>query len=264
MNINKVRSHWYAYIYDKQENQTNDVELMLKILGDKPKNILEVCCGGGRILVPLAETGHNVTGFDMDEDMLSQIKRKIIGLSNMKYYKADAINSDWGSDYDVVVLAGNIIINIETEMDYREAQKLFIKKAADALKIGGYIYLDFDLHSQPEKIFNFTIERVHFDGTDDDGIYGRYIGCPGSYDSKTQMTSGKSRTELTLPNGEEYTFEKKSEKHIPTLQNIHDWLKGSEFLIEQEYGDYEKNSISETTHRAIIYAKKFKEYSEQV
>ena len=79
-------------------------------------------------------------------------------------------------------------------MDYRESQKLFIKKAAD-----------------------------------DFGVYGRYIGCPGSYDSKTQMTSSKSRTELKLPNGEEYTFKKKSKKHIPALQNIHDWLKKVDF-----------------------------------
>ena len=167
MDINKIKSHWYAYLYDKQENQTYDVELMLQILGDKPKEILEVCCGGGRILVPLAKAGHNVVGFDMDEDMMSQIPRKITGLSNIKFYRADAIHSDWGSDYDVVVLAGNIMINIETDMDYKEAQKLFIKKAADALKVGGYIYLDFDLHAHPEKIFNSIRERVHFEGTDD-------------------------------------------------------------------------------------------------
>ena len=126
MDINKIKSHWYAYIYDKQENQTYDVELMLQILGDKPKKILEVCCGGGRILMPLAKAGHIAVGFDMDEDMMTQIPGKINGLSNIKFYKADAIHSNWGSDYDVVVLAGNIMINIEIDMDYKEAQKLFI------------------------------------------------------------------------------------------------------------------------------------------
>lgn len=258
MDMNKIKSHWYAYIYDQQENQTYDVELMLQILGDKPKNILEVCCGGGRILVPLAKAGHNVVGFDRDEDMMSQMQKKITGLTNIRFYKANAIGSDWGRDYDVVVLAGNIMINIETDMDYQEAQALFIQKAADALKTGGYIYLDFDLHAHPEEIFNSTSERVHFDGTDDTGVYGRYIGCPGSYDIETQMTSGKSRTELRLPNGETYTFEKKSAKHIPTLQNVHDWLESSGFAIEQEYGGHNKGPIGETTHRAIIYAKKVK------
>jgi len=256
LDIDKIRSHWYAYIYDEQENQTYDVELMLQILGDTPKNILEVCCGGGRILVPLAKAGHNVVGFDMDEDMMAQMRRKIVGLPNIKYYKADAVYSDWGSTYDVVVLAGNIMINIISDMDYKEAQQLFIRKAANALKDGWHIYLDFDLHAHPEKIFISTKERVHFDGTDDMGVYGRYIGCPGNYDIKTQMAKGKSRTELTLPNGEIYTFERIWEKHIPTLQNVHDWLDSNGFVIEQEYGDYDKNPIGETTHRAIIYARK--------
>jgi SAM-dependent methyltransferase len=258
LDINKIKSHWYSYIYDKQENQTYDVELMLQILGDKPKEILEVCCGGGRILVPLAKAGHNVVGFDMDEDMMSQIPGKISELSNIKFYKADAIHSDWGSDFDVVVLAGNIMINIETDMDYKEAQKLFIKKASNALKVGGYIYLDFDLHAHPEKIFNSIRERVHFEGTDDTGVYGRYIGCGGSYNVETQMINGKSRTELTLPNDETYIFEKKSAKHILALQKVHDWLDCYGFVVEQEYGDYDKNPISEITHRAIIYSRKVK------
>ena len=258
MDINKIKSHWYAYIYNKQENQTYDVELMLQILGDKPKKILEVCCGGGRILILLAKAGHIVVGFDMDEDMMTQIPGKINGLSNIKFYKADAIHSGWGSDYDVVVLAGNIMINIETDIDYREAQKLFIRKASDALKVGGYIYLDFDLHAHPEKVFNSTSERVHFEGIDDTGVYGRYIGCGGSYNLETQMTSGKSRTELKLPNGETFIFEKKSAKHILTLQNVHDWLDYYGFVVEQEYGDYDKSPISESTHRAIIYARRVK------
>lgn len=258
MDINKIKDHWYASIYDQQENQTDDVELMLSILGNEPKNILEVCCGGGRILVPLAQAGHHVVGFDMDEDMMSMIPEKIAGLSNIKFYKADAINSDWGDNYDVVILAGNILINIVTDMDYKEAQQVFIQKAADALKIGGYVYLDFSLFAQPENYFNSTRDRVHFEGYDDTGVYGKYIGCGGSYDINTQMTNGKSRTEITLPSGETHVFEKKSAKHIPTLQNVHDWLANSGFTIEQEYGDYAKNAISETTRRAIIYARKMK------
>lgn len=258
MDMNKIKDHWYASIYDQQENHTYDVELMLSILGSEPKNILEVCCGGGRILVPLAKAGHDVVGIDLDEDMMSMIPRKISGLPNIKFYKADAISSDWGGNYDVVVLAGNIMINIVTDMAYKEAQQLFIQKAADALKIGGYVYLDFNLFAHPENFFNSARERVHFEGYDDMGVYGKYIGCRGSYDMETQMANGKSRTEITLPDGETHVFEKTSAKHIPTLQNVHDWLANSGFSIEQEYGDYAKGKISAATQRAIIYARKTK------
>lgn len=258
MDINNVKNHWYADIYEQQENQTYDVELLLSIIGCEPKNILEVCCGGGRILVPLGKAGHNAYGFDMDDEMMAKIPKKTDGLKNIKFYKADAITSDWSKTYDIVVLAGNIMINIVTDMVYKDAQRLFIQKAADCLKVGGYIYLDFNLFLHPEKFFNSTVEWVHFDGTDDNGIYGRYIGLGGAYDTETQMSSGKNRTELTLSNGEKYFFENKSTKHIPSLKNIHDWFYEVGFVVEQEYGDYEKNPISENTCRAIIYARKVK------
>ncbi|MDR1540099.1 MAG: hypothetical protein LBU32_19285 [Clostridiales bacterium] len=48
-------------------------------------------------------------------------------IPNINCYQADAINANWGTGYDVVVMAGNILINIETELDYAEAQQAFIR-----------------------------------------------------------------------------------------------------------------------------------------
>ncbi|MHB1484226.1 MAG: class I SAM-dependent methyltransferase [Saccharofermentanales bacterium] len=261
MDINKIKGHWYASIYDQQENQTDDIDLLLSILSDDKngfadKRILEVCCGGGRILVPLAKAGYDVVGFDMDDDMMSMIPEKIGGMTNIRFYQADALKSDWGKDYDVVILAGNIMINIETDGDYKEAQQQFIRKAADALKVNGHSYVDFNLLAHPENFFNASSERIHFEGYDNRGVYGRCIGCGGTYDAKTQMTDGKGRIEITLQNGETFSFVKKSVKYIPTLTQVHEWLTMSGFVIKQEYGDFNKNPISETTNRAIIYARK--------
>ena len=63
--------HWYAEIYEQQENQTMDVDFMINLFSGRSLNILEVCCGGGRISIPLAQAGHVVTGFDYDEAMLA-------------------------------------------------------------------------------------------------------------------------------------------------------------------------------------------------
>lgn len=41
--------------------------LYFQLLETNLKNILEVACGGGRILVPLAQAGYKMTGFDFDE-----------------------------------------------------------------------------------------------------------------------------------------------------------------------------------------------------
>jgi SAM-dependent methyltransferase len=257
-NIENIRNYWYSYIYDRQENQTDDVEYLLSILGQKPKEILEVCCGSGRISIPLAKAGHNVTGFDMDDNMLEVLSRKSIGINNLSIYKADALDIEWGKNFDVIVLAGNIMINIETNGDYKDSQRQFIKKANKALKQYGYLYLDFDLHNDPEKIFNNKTERTIFEGYDDKGVYGKCIIWDGEYNKETQICKGKNRIEITLTNGEKHIINGYSKKHIPTLEDIKEWLNENNFNIEQMYGNYNRDPISENTHRGLIYAKNIK------
>jgi SAM-dependent methyltransferase len=258
MEINQTRKHWNANIYDKEVTETDDIEFLLNIIGNEPKTILEVCCGTGRILVPLAKAGHNVTGFDIDEYMIARIPEKASGMDNIQYFRADAVEDDWGNNYDIIILAGNVMMNIETDGDYEDAQKVFIYKAAKALKPDGHIYLDFDLHNNPGEIFGpVKKERVVFEGYDDTGVYGRYMICVGGkYEKETQVAYGKRRIELILRDGERNVYEYYSNKRIPTLIDVKKWLKENGFILEQAYGNYNKEPISEKTHRATIYARK--------
>ena len=94
MNKQFIAKHWYAGSYEQFENQTNDVEFLLKVLREQTdgtsQNILEAACGGGRISVPLAQAGHKVTGFDADEFMLLRCYRRMKDVPNITCYQADA------------------------------------------------------------------------------------------------------------------------------------------------------------------------------
>lgn len=256
MNINKIIGHWYSFIYDQFETDVDDVNFLIKTIGNEPKSILEVCCGTGRILAALAAENHDVVGFDFDEEMLSRIEEKIKNFNNIKYSQQDALKNEWGNDYDVCVLAGNILINIEGDLDYQEAQKLFIRKAYDCLKDGGYLYLDFNMFLNPDCVYNNNKERIIFKGTDDHGVFGTYSILNSSYDPKKQMLFGYNKTELKLENEFLIKIEKRYEKHIPTLAQVKDWLQECNFSIEQIYGSYQGEKIGNNTSKAIIYAKK--------
>jgi SAM-dependent methyltransferase len=247
---------WCADLYDKEETETDDVEFLLSVIGEDPQNILEAACGSGRILVPIAKAGHTAVGFDMDESMLERIPEKAKGLNNISYSKADAIDGDWGSGFDTVVLAGNVLINIVSAIGNKEAQRLFIKRAYDCLKPNGHIYIDFNCFSYPEKFFGFPGERVVFEGIDSSGNYGKQTLSDNKYDIQTEMATFKRRTEITTKNGEKVSRESSGIKHIPTLQQVHEWLDEVGFKIVNEYGDYKGNPISESTYRAIIWAEK--------
>lgn len=258
-----IAKHWYASMYEKFENQTHDVDFLLRVLteqtGNQPQNILEVACGG-RICVPLAKANHFVTGFDVDEHMLLNCYRRMSGLANIRCYQADAAISVWGVAFDLVVMAGNILINIESEIDYKEAQKTLIKNAAAALRTGGHLYMDFDLHNNPTARFNRLKESSYFKGTDELGTNGRTVSYGSVYDPITQICTGTGHWELTTNSGEQINITKCWYKHIPTQMQVYDWLSDAGFTIEHTYQNYTAEPIpepiGEATNRAIIWARK--------
>jgi SAM-dependent methyltransferase len=255
LDIDFYRKHWYADIYEQQENQTNDVKYILSTIGAAPKRVLEIACGGGRILEPLARAGHDVTGFDMDEAMLEKCRTRIRGLKNAVCYAADAITADWGTGYEVVVMGGNLLVNIVADMPYAEAQRLLIRKSAFALAENGRLFLscdcraDFPTSSDPG-------EHVIFSGKDDWGTEGQYILFAQQNDGETRMNRSKRRLRIVTGDGRESTVEWDVTKHFPSFSTIRNWLSEAGLLIESAAGDFLGNPITDQTSQAVIWARK--------
>ena len=60
------------YDLDKQPGKLRDTAFYLQRLADIDGEILEPACGSGRMMIPLLEAGHTVTGFDLSADMLAR------------------------------------------------------------------------------------------------------------------------------------------------------------------------------------------------
>ncbi len=69
-NIYNIEPH-VAEVYDQQQTFTDDIELLKRLIGDRSLLcILEPFCGTGRILIPLAEDGHNLVGLDQAKGLV--------------------------------------------------------------------------------------------------------------------------------------------------------------------------------------------------
>lgn len=255
-NEKDIISKWNSEMYDRNETETDDVEFALSVIGAASKRILEIACGSGRFLVPMANAGHDVAGLDFDEHMLSKIADKITENQKISWKKSDVIYDEWGTGFDVVVLAGNFLSNIVSDLGYEEAQKLIIQKSADALVSGGYVFIDYAHTFYPEKWFNNPNPNVVWQGTDSDGNYGKMVLLNNTYDKENGIAKCIRRFEMTLADGSTLVQEIPTEKHFATLEQVHEWLSCSGFVVENEWGDYQRNSISENTHRAIVWARK--------
>lgn len=250
----KIIAAWSADMYEIDETGTEDVEFLLSCLGAEPKHILEIACGSGRILVPLAKAGHTVVGLDMDEAMLGKIPAKAEGMSNITWRTGDAISDEWGTGYDVVVIAGNFLMNIVSDEGPERAQRVLLEKARQALKPGGLLYIDYNHTIYPEQWYVHPGERVIWEGIDSCGTAGRMLLRDSAYDAETGLISSTRRYELKTAFGEKIQKEMPSVKHFVKLEQIRNWLSEEGFCIEKEYGDYAGNPIGEATGRAIICA----------
>lgn len=141
-------------------------------------------------------------------------------------------------------------------MDYEEAQRLLFKKAAKALVPGGSIYIDYGYTMHPEKWFADSGENVIWQGTDSDGNTGRMVLLNSTFDKERNINRFTRRFELTLADGREIKEDILSSKHFATLEQIHTWISSNGFIVEKEYGDYNRSPIGENTNRAVIWAKK--------
>lgn len=70
------RSSLHVDIYDRLHASQEDVEFYLRCARDVGHRVLELGVGTGRVAIPLATAGLDVTGVDRSEPMLSLAKRK--------------------------------------------------------------------------------------------------------------------------------------------------------------------------------------------
>lgn len=104
--------------------------------------ILDAGCGTGRVMIRLAELGHDCTGVDLDESMLA-VARK--AAPDLPWFQADLAGFDpaalgIAADFDLVVAAGNIFPLLASGTEGEVARRL-----AAALKPGGLLVAGFGL-----------------------------------------------------------------------------------------------------------------------
>lgn len=62
-------------IYDGMNTEIVDLPFYLRWLKKRKNgNILELCCGTGRLTIPLAQEGYNITGVDNNSSMFKKAK----------------------------------------------------------------------------------------------------------------------------------------------------------------------------------------------
>jgi SAM-dependent methyltransferase len=130
-----------------------EADLIESLLRDTGGNrILDAGCGTGRVAIELARRGFSVVGMDLDEDMLVAARAKA---PELRWIRADLneAGAHLDSAFDVVVMAGNVMIFVE-----RGTEATVISELASRLVPGGLLVAGFQLTTG-----RLTLERYDRD-----------------------------------------------------------------------------------------------------
>ena len=111
------------------------VESLLRQSGGS--SVLDAGCGTGRVAIELAGRGFSVVGVDADAPMLAAAKSKAPDLSWVEADLADPGSAVPGP-FDLVLLAGNVMIFLEPGTEARTLAALAARLAPGGLLVAGF------------------------------------------------------------------------------------------------------------------------------
>jgi SAM-dependent methyltransferase len=126
-----------------------DLPLYLDLAAAEGGRVLEVACGSGRVLVPLARAGHDVAGLDASPHMLALARRKLEAAGPAVAARARLAEGDMrdfalGRAFDLAIVAVKSLSYLVDRAD----QLRTLATIAAHLRPGGLLALDL-LHPHP-------------------------------------------------------------------------------------------------------------------
>lgn len=133
----------FAPFYDNDyRNYSDDIQLVVDLAQDAGESALEMGCGTGRVLIPLAATGCRVTGVDNSPALLALARRKAeqAGVTARLQLFEDDLRSfalpEKGFDFAFCV--SNTLMHLNTQADQLAALRI----AHRHLRPGGRLLID--------------------------------------------------------------------------------------------------------------------------
>jgi len=120
-----------------------DIPLYKSLAAARGGDVLEIACGSGRLVVPLAEAGNRVTGVDASPHMLARAQMKLADAGpsvqgRVKLEQADMRSFGLGTTFDLAIIAVKSFAYLTGRVD----QEQTLNTATAHLRPGGLLALD--------------------------------------------------------------------------------------------------------------------------
>lgn len=234
-----------ANIYDGLNTFLSDLQFYKNWLPkNKDARILELCCGTGRLTLPIAKDGHNISGIDNTSSMLEQAKVKAsqAGLE-IKFIEADIRTLDLPEKYDLIFIPFNSIHHLYQNEDLFKAFNV-VKRH---LKIRGMFLLDCYNPNIKYIVENEKVLKEIAEYTTNDGrkVLIKQIM---RYENKTQI----NRIEWHYFINDKFDSIQNLDMRMFFPQELDSYLKWTGFNIIHKFGSFEEEAFNDNSEKQIF------------
>ena len=253
MTLELIARH-YDLLYNQFED---DIDMWDHLTADIDGPILEVGCGTGRLLLPLARLGHQLSGLDLSDLALQQARQKLETerlLRQVTLHQADMRTFSLDQQFELAFVPLNTFMHCHTVDD----QLATLERLHAHLVPGGELVID--LFNPDLGLFAEADGRLYFEDEFTDPTSGNTVQLFWRHD----LDLGEQMRHMIYLLDEIQTDGQLCRTRIPfSLRYFHRFeiellLRAAGFSIEALYGDYDLTDFHGHSPRLIVFAQAIK------
>lgn len=233
-----------ADIYDGLNTFLSDLQFYKKWLPkNKDAKILELCCGTGRLTLPIAREGYDICGVDYTSSMLGQAKAKAAGAGlEIRFIEADIRALNLQEKFDFIFIAFNSIHHLYKNEDLFKT----LERVKNHLKEGGLFLLD---------CFNPSIEYI-VEGEKEQKVIAEYHTDDGREVLIKQTMRYESAAQINriewhyFINGKFHSIQN-LDMRLFFPQELDSYLEWAGFNVIHKFGGFEEEVFSDNSEKQI-------------
>jgi SAM-dependent methyltransferase len=249
-----------ARLYDVDlVEDPGDLDLYVALAARAGGPVLELAAGTGRLAVPLAEAGHEVTAVDIDPAMLARLTRRAEAAGEAARRRLTVVDGDLleirldgARPFSLAFIALNSLFLLAS----RDAQRQAFRTMAAHLALGGFAVADVWL-PDADDLARFD-GRMILEYVRDDPETGRRVTkvAAAQHDASTGIVNLTTIYEEGRQGESSARWVRQDVLRLASSGELRDFATDAGLEVETIAGDYDLGPLGSGGDRAIIIARR--------
>jgi SAM-dependent methyltransferase len=246
---------WSAETYDHQVQGVRDLPFWRSLAESADGPVLELACGTGRILLPLARAGFRVTGLDASPFMLAVARRKLAQEAEQVQQRcrlAEARMTDFSLDdeFDLIYVPARSLQILPTRAEHRSCLEHCSRHLSHRGRLAIAVF-----NPMLSKLVAGRVEEGPGEFSGPDGAAVKWSAVT-EYDLAAQKLRSEWRYECAAAHGATAAREYSLELHYFFRFEMEWMLDVCGFEVEALYGDCERSEFAGDSPEMVFVARK--------